>query len=71
MENKVLRENSALYKRIIRAENYLNKLDLAITYAFASDGICIEDQESGIMVATVDKEMAFPRSIETKFYLRE
>lgn len=71
MKRKVLKESSELYQKILKAENCLDELGLRITYGSASDGIWLEDQETGEMFITLDKEMTFPRSIETKFYLRE
>lgn len=75
MSIKVLKEDSLLHKKIIDAENYLDKLGLRITYYNASDGIMIEDTKtSNIYCPLVDGgavEYDFPRSCDCRWKLRE
>jgi len=71
MTRKILKENSELFERILKAENYLDELGLRITYYNASEGIWIEDLKSGNRFKTVDQEMNFPRSLDTRFFLAE
>ena len=68
---KALKENSETYNRILEAENMLDEINLRITYYNASDGIVIEDLNSGINFFTEDKVMDFPRSIESRFITNE
>lgn len=68
---KVLKEDSDLYQRILKAENYLEELNLRIHYWNASDGLIIEDTETGQIFLQIEVNYEFPRSIESRFRLRE
>ncbi len=64
---KVLKEGSKLYNRILDAEAYLDNLGLEISYYSASDGIVLRDKKTGLEFKTEDREMNFPRNIDTRF----
>lgn len=71
---KVLKQDSLLYKRILKAEEFLDKLGLKITYHNASDGIMIEDTKTGDVYSSVPDggsvEYTFPRNCDCRWKLK-
>ena len=68
---KALKENSETYNRILEAENMLDEINLRITYYSVSDGIAIQDLETNMVFFTENKEINFPRSVESRFITNE
>jgi len=70
MKRYVIKQDSELYQRILKAEEALHELGLSITYENASDGIVIEDSHTGYVLKTIpdtQPEYSFPRTTEATF----
>ena len=70
MKRYVIKQDSELYQRILKAEEALHELGLTVTYDTASDGIVIEDSHTGYVLKTIpdtQPEYSFPRTTEATF----
>lgn len=71
MKIKVLKQDSNLHERILKAEECLEELGIQITYICADGGLYIKDILSGKSFRMKDTDYTFPRSFETQFILME